>query len=224
MRRWLIVAGLAVATLVAGGAVAALVLAPTGDGTAEQLASGQQALESQQHNQPHSQQPSQPQVTPEQVPGTGVTAIGDSVMLAAATALKQRFPGMYVDAKESRQMSTAPGLIQTMLQQGDLGSVVLLGLGTNGPFDGSILTQIEQELGPSRILLLVNVHEPKPWQDQVNATLAAAVHPPRVCLVDWNAAITPHPELLWHDNIHARPSGAQLYTSLIASALPPQYR
>lgn len=190
--------------VVFAGAITAFVLAPSGDGAAQQLADGRQAVDTP---------------TTASGDGAGVTAIGDSVMLAAAPELKKRFPGMTVDAKESRQMSAAPGIIKDRLAHGDLGSVVIIGLGTNGSFADSVLADVEQEIGARRRLLLVNVHVPRPWQDQVNQTLAAAAHRPEVSVVDWNAAITPHPDLLWSDGIHAKPAGARLYTDLIAKAL-----
>lgn len=207
------VVAVAAAVMLAVSTVAALSLAPA-DGRAAQLAAGEQAAQPQVPRPPSSVG----------LPGDGVTAIGDSVMLAAVPELKRRLPGMVVDAKESRQMRSAPEIIQSLKQRGELGSVVVLGLGTNGPFNSSVLDSIEEELGPQRTLLLVTVHLPKTYQDQVNQTLEAAAHPPRVSIVDWNAAITPHPELLWSDDIHARPSGAGLYTDLIVNSLPAQYR
>ena len=48
------------------------------------------------------------------VPGGQVTAVGDSVMLASATALEAALPGVYIDAKIDRQMQTGLTLIRSL--------------------------------------------------------------------------------------------------------------
>ena len=67
---------------------------------------------------------------------------------------------------------------------------------------------------------MLNVHVPRPWQDLNNGILseAARTHP-NVRLVDWNAAATAHPEWLWDDGIHLRPSGAAAYRALVVATL-----
>ena len=50
-----------------------------------------------------------PSPTQRKVVGKQVTAIGDSVMLAGAMALRSVLPGIYIDAKVSRQMPGRPG-------------------------------------------------------------------------------------------------------------------
>src|SRR5690606_23135483 len=43
--------------------------------------------------------------------GDAITAIGDSVLLAAAPALQAAYPGIHIDAAVSRQMSSAPAVL-----------------------------------------------------------------------------------------------------------------
>ena len=66
------------------------------------------------------------------IPGSKVTAIGDSVMLAAAPQLQAALNGIYINAAISRQMSAGLGVVQGLAGTGLLRSVVVLGLGTNG--------------------------------------------------------------------------------------------
>lgn len=154
--------------------------------------------------------------------GQDVTAVGDSVMLAAAQALQQRLPGIEVEAKVGRQMDAAPALLQQLDQAGQLRRIVVVGLGTNGEFSRDTIEQVLRTTGPTRKVVLVNTHAPRTWQPNVNALLADTVraHPGTTVLADWDAAISRRPEALWGDDIHPRPSaGTESYADLVASAV-----
>ncbi|HZR11849.1 MAG TPA: hypothetical protein VFC33_01245 [Acidimicrobiia bacterium] len=146
----------------------------------------------------------------------GVFAIGDSVMLGAAPQLRAR--GITVDAVESRQWGTGTQILERMAAGGALPSVVVVHLGTNGPFSAAQFDATMRAIGPRKVVF-VNAHEPRSWEQAVNATLQAGVARwPNARLVDWNAASTPHPEWFWQDDIHLRPQGAQAYAALVAFA------
>jgi hypothetical protein len=151
--------------------------------------------------------------------GHDVTAIGDSVMLGAVTDLDNALPGATVNAVEGRQASSAFTLIDGLVNSGHLGADVVLHIGTNGTIDPQALDSVLTLMGSRRVTLL-NLHVPRPWQDLNNATLAAAARAhPNVRLLDWNTAASAHPEWLWDDGIHLRPSGAAAYRDLILDAL-----
>ena len=97
---------------------------------------------------------------------------------------------------------------------------VVVALGTNGVFQDSMLNEIRERIGPDRVLVLVTVHMPRPWQAPVNARLTnyAATHA-NTLLVNWNSTITPYPALLWPDATHPRLVGAQVYADLLAADL-----
>jgi peptidoglycan/LPS O-acetylase OafA/YrhL len=157
---------------------------------------------------------------PRHVPGTMVTAVGDSVMLAAAPELHSALPGIYINAQVSRQMSAGLQLIGHLARQGALRPVVLVGLGTNGTVTGSQVRQLLGDLGPHRWLVLVNTFVPRPWQNSDNEVLAsAASHDPHVVLVNWLGAIDHRTDLLYDDDVHPTPDGGQLYAHLVTAAL-----
>ncbi|HEX4789397.1 MAG TPA: acyltransferase family protein [Actinospica sp.] len=158
-----------------------------------------------------------PAGAPDPVLGGQISAIGDSVLLAGAEALADRLPGIVIDAKVGRQAGEAPDQLSVLAEEGRLRHFVIVALGTNGDFDDSLLDRIKAQIGPGRVLVLVTVHMPRSWQDPVNGRLAgyAAAHPGTV-LVDWNATITPHPDLLWQDATHPKPSGGEVYADLMA--------
>ena len=144
--------------------------------------------------------------------GRDVVAIGDSVMLAAAPALQAAMPGIYIDAQVSRQMSAGVEVVSQLAADGLLRPVVLVGLGTNGVISTAQIGQLRALIGPSRRLVLVNTYVPRPWQGEVNRTIAAAARRFRnVLMVNWQAAIAHRTSLLWDDEVHPRPPGGTLY-------------
>ncbi|MDX3354380.1 acyltransferase family protein [Streptomyces sp. ME01-24h] len=148
-----------------------------------------------------------------------VTAVGDSVMLAAAPALREEFPGIAIDAAVSRQLSAGPDAVRSVGEQRRLNQVLLIGLGTNGAGGRRHLEQIVREAG-QRTVVLVTVHGPLGWKDQVNTAIrqTAAAHP-NVVLADWDRAVQGKDDLLADDGIHPGPAGGRLYAKTVAQAL-----
>ena len=153
------------------------------------------------------------------VRGWQVTAIGDSVMLAAAAQLQAALPGVYIDAQVSRQMQTGLALVRRLAARGRLRRVVVVGLGTNGTVTSGQLRQLRAVLGPGRRLVLINTYEARPWEHEVNAAIAAARRYPDVVMADWHHAIEHRTGLLWPDGVHPRPAGARLYARVVAAAV-----
>ncbi len=154
------------------------------------------------------------------VPGSKVTAIGDSVMLAAAPQLQQALPGIYINAQVSRQMGAGLGLVRSLADSGVLRPVVVVGLGTNGTVTARQIRQLVAVIGPHRTLVLINIFVPQPWRSSDNQVLAAAARAHgNVVLANWFAAIEHHTSLLWGDGVHPRPAGAPLYARVVASAV-----
>jgi peptidoglycan/LPS O-acetylase OafA/YrhL len=150
-----------------------------------------------------------------------VTAIGDSVMLGAQRALVQ-FLGdrLQLDANVSRHMPEAIDVVRTLRAAGQLGDEVVLHLGTNGTVtDGQFEEMMQLLVGVKRVLV-VNAKVDRPWEQQVNETLAAGVqHYPNAVLFDWHAAGDAHPELFVADGVHLTGDGARYYALLITSKL-----
>jgi hypothetical protein len=223
------------ALVTAGGAVAALCVfavvtllhAPAApvSGLDKQLAAAQLAAKQPAAVEPAPNASPSPSASPSPTgppPGDQISALGDSVMLAASPALRHRLPGIRIDAKVSRAMQKGPGIISGWAHHGSLRPVVLLGLGTNGPFPADMLEGIIHQLGPDRTLYLVNVYLPtRPWGGEVNHTLTkvASAHT-NVHLIDWRSAAGAHQNLLWPDRIHPRPgAGADLYARTVVEAM-----
>ncbi len=161
-----------------------------------------------------------PSPTPTPVNGAEITAVGDSVMLASAGALLERFPGITVDAAVSRSMWAAPGIVGGLAQSGALRPYVVLALGTNGPVDEKPLREVLDIVGPDRSLVLVDAFAPRRWIPGVNSTLQAfaAAHA-NVVVADWSGAIAGRVDLLAGDHIHPGAAGGRVFAETIATSL-----
>ncbi|MEX1007607.1 MAG: hypothetical protein WD271_07145 [Acidimicrobiia bacterium] len=151
-----------------------------------------------------------------------VTAVGDSVMLGAADALAGAIgrDRTTLDAAESRQFSVGVEILQGYKDAGELGDEVVVQLGTNGAIDPDDFDRMMQLLKNVRRVVIVNAFVSRPWEDEVNETLADGVKRYKnAVLVDWHAAGGEHPEWFYDDGLHLRSDGAQAYAQLIASKL-----
>jgi peptidoglycan/LPS O-acetylase OafA/YrhL len=157
---------------------------------------------------------------PPRVSGGQVTAVGDSVMLAAASALEAAMPGAYIDAQVGRQVQAGLSVVQTLAAEGGLRPIVVVGLGTNGPISAGQIRELRGIIGPDRELVLVNTFGPQPWEHESNTALdTAARYDKHTELADWDRAIAGHPALLWPDGIHPDPAGARLYARVVLAAI-----
>src|SRR5215467_7535658 len=148
----------------------------------------------------HSRQPAASPASPgpEHVSGESVTAVGDSIMVASTPAMQAAVPGIYIDAVVGRQFGTGLQVIADLKARGLLRPIVVVGLGTNGPVTADQISQLFAEIGPDRRLILVNTFEARPWEHEVNSTLATAAGTHRgVMLADWYTTIEHRTALLW---------------------------
>jgi len=153
-------------------------------------------------------------------PGPDVSAIGDSVMLAAAPQMRAVLPGSFIDAQVSRQMSQGIEVARQLASSGALRPIVVVGLGTNGPVTMGQIRALRAIAGPRRALVLVTTFVPRPWQAEVNAVLTAAARQYRdVTLANWLATIRNRTGLLWGDGVHPRPAGGVAYARMMAAAV-----
>jgi peptidoglycan/LPS O-acetylase OafA/YrhL len=150
-----------------------------------------------------------------------ITAIGDSVMLGAANALQARLgDGLWLDAMQNRQFSAGVDTIRTLRDSGQLGSTVVVQLGTNGTVDPAAFDDMMQILSGARRVVIINAKVPRPWEDQVNSTLSdGAKRYKNAVLLDWHSIGGAHPEYFYDDAIHLRPEGATAYAEIVAAAL-----
>ena len=152
--------------------------------------------------------------------GQGVTAIGDSIMVDAAPYLQTSLPGISIDAQVGQQLYQVQQAVSQLKSEGAVGNRLILELGTNGPYSVAQLEDLLTSLGPMERIVLVNTHVPRPWQQEVNDTIASVAQSyPNATLVDWNTASANCAQCLYPDGVHLNPTGAKYYASLLVQAL-----
>jgi hypothetical protein len=149
-----------------------------------------------------------------------ITAVGDSVLLGARTALEDRFPHVVVDAAVSRQPVEIANRVRERIRVQRIGDVLVFQTGTNGPPDAEGLDDFLSSLHDLDAVVLMTVRSEVPWMDQSNAIIerAAGGHP-NVVVADWARASVGHPQYLYKDGTHLTPSGQRAYVQLIWTTL-----
>ncbi|MBV8160442.1 MAG: acetyltransferase [Acidimicrobiia bacterium] len=168
--------------------------------------------------------PTQPPASPQpSSPVIPVLAIGDSVMVGAAPALQARLGSSgYIDAHVGRQFDEGVRVAQSYRDHGQLGRAVVVHLGDNGAITPAQADALLAQLVGVPDVLLVNVRVTRPWQDEVNQTLADAVaRHPGVKLVDWFTVSGPHAEWFAGDHTHLTQAGSAAFADLIVGSIPP---
>ena len=145
-----------------------------------------------------------------------ILAVGDSVMLGAEQSLHDTIPGIFVDAKVSRQFWDATVVLQAYKDEGLLPGKIVIHMGTNGAFRDVQFEQLMSVIGPNRQVWFVNAHEPRPWEKDVNDRLLVDVRRyPNAHLIDWHLTSSTHPGWFVADGIHLTGPGARHYAELI---------
>jgi hypothetical protein len=155
-------------------------------------------------------------------PFTGsVYAIGDSVMIDDQQVLQACVPGIQVNAAVSRQWSDGETVMRTVMAGPSPPSVVVVGLGTNGPITAADFTSMMSILHGASHVVFVTVHVDRAWEDPNNAILVSGVarYPKVAVLADWQSLSAQHPEWFYSDGTHLPIDGpgAQALAALIAS-------
>ena len=160
-----------------------------------------------------------PLTAPPTATGFPLVALGDSVMLGAAEELQAR--GFQVDAMVSRQMKDFVPTMAALRDNGTFGSVVVIHLGTNGPFSQETLDAMLATVANVPVVVLLTGKADRGWIADNNARLEAvpATHP-NVTVVDWEAISAGcEGRCFYDDEIHLTQSGQDYYADMIGKVL-----
>jgi hypothetical protein len=146
-----------------------------------------------------------------------VTAVGDSVMLAAIDQLEAA--GMEVDAEVSRGVPAAVEVLRRIAERGQLGDRVLIHIGHNSMFTPDHVDEF-MALAGGRPVTFLTVKVPLAWEQPNNQVMrdATARHP-NLTVLEWEQLVAGRPELFWDDGVHLRPEGAAFYARFVLAAL-----
>ncbi len=156
---------------------------------------------------------------PDPVEGWQIFAVGDSVMLASAPELAAAFPDIWIDAAVSRGLGSGVSIAEDLVSRGELRSVLVVGLGTNGPIDDADLDALLR-VADGRRIVLVTAYADRWWVPEVNQQLRAFADAHRgVTVADWEATIPLVPGGLAGDEVHPNPIGGEAYAASVRAAL-----
>jgi hypothetical protein len=106
--------------------------------------------------------------------------------------------------------------------EGAIGNRLILERGTNGPYALAQLIGLLRSMGAMQRIILVNACVDRPWEQQVNQTIAAVAKSfPHVTVVDWYVLGNLHPTYFYPDDVHLNPVGATYCAGLLATAVAP---
>ncbi len=149
-----------------------------------------------------------------------VTALGESVLLAARRGLEAAIDGIEIDAAIGRQTKDAIAVARERRDKGQLADQVIVHVGNNGPITAGQFDDLMEALSGVEKVIVVNVRVPRPWEGPNNDVLAEGVkRTPNAVLADWNGTSASRPEVFADDGVHFAPNGMRLFVELIVSKL-----
>ena len=116
-------------------------------------------------------------------------ALGESVMLGALADLQAA--GLAVDALKGRQGPDMAALVESLRANNQLGSVIVIQIGTNGTVSDADFARIMAQLPPDRTptVVFLTVRTPRSWIAGNNDIIRALPgRYPNVRVLDWEAA------------------------------------
>lgn len=135
-----------------------------------------------------------------------ITAIGDSIILGPSEYLEENISNLSINAEKSRPLEVGADLIRNMENEGSLGDVVVMALGTNSVDDPyTSLKNIVEALPEGKRLILVTCYDgryPSPHSVSVAMEKIAQEYD-FISLMDWEKEALAHPEYYeGNDDVH----------------------
>lgn len=150
---------------------------------------------------------------------TGITFIGDSVMLSSADKIKIEFKNSIIDAKVNRQAWDLPKVLEDLKQKDNIKDVVVIHLGNNYKISKEKFKEYLYSLENKKIFL-INCSIPDSWEEQVNTTIKEiSEEMENVEVIDWYSLAKDRKEFFYKDATHPNEKGSKEYTDLLKNEL-----
>ena len=155
-----------------------------------------------------------------EVTGYEPLMIGDSVSIGLTDLFHEAYPGGLIDACGNRQIAMGQTVYDYYRDRGEVGSNVIIALGTNGSFDSEQLEALVADIGEDRTIWIITNRVPASWQRTTNQTIneVAAKHD-NVNVIDWEAYSSGHDDWVGGDGIHLTQDGRRAYMQMIQEAI-----
>ena len=149
-----------------------------------------------------------------------VTMIGDSVSVIASYYIEPYWSGLYLDALSNRQTDDLPAVYNSIKNDGLMGEILVIALGTNGDIDLEALETVYQDLN-GKPLLLVSIVLPYTQEENMRneALRTFAAEHENVWMVEWYDHAKGVAEYFLEDAIHPSGAGCEAFCQLITAKL-----
>ena len=155
--------------------------------------------------------------------GREVVAVGDSILASVKPLLEFAIPGIYIDAKKSRQFKAGYQILKAMSFGGMIKSYTIVELGSNGAISPSELEDLIKDLSAKNtVIIFIKPYVPDNWQAQNSKLLYDTVekYKENTFLVDWEEISKKYDDdVLMPDKVHLNQYGKHIYTAVIINAI-----
>lgn len=148
--------------------------------------------------------------------------IGDSVSIGLTDVFHQAYTGGLIDACGNRQIAMGQKVYDYYRDRKEVGSNVIIALGTNGSFTADELKNFVADIGSKRTIWIVTNRVPASWHRTTNQTIrdVAAKHK-NIRIIDWEAYSANHDDWIGGDGVHLTYEGRKAYMQMIVDAIGP---
>lgn len=145
--------------------------------------------------------------------------IGDSLAINIGEEMTNRFNGITVDGKVSRQAYEAVDLLGNYENYNTKNSAIIYVLGTNGVLTEENIKNLIEPFQNADIYF-VNVKVPRVWETNNNKLLENSKEKySNITVIDWYSLAKDHPEYFSNDNVHLKENGVIAMVDLIQDNL-----
>ncbi len=155
---------------------------------------------------------------PKAVDSSKVTIIGDFILEGAQDHILETMPEIYIDSNQNRQVYDGSYVAKDLIEAGNLRDVVVIELGTNGPFDQETGQEMIDAIGKNRRIYWINIYASnRDYEKDVNDTIQKLADAnDNVNIIDWNKAVQEKPEYV-HDGFYLSEEGLEALAKLIST-------
>ena len=151
-----------------------------------------------------------------------VLLIGDSVSVRAIPYFEDLFPDGHIDSLVNRNIWEAPDIYAWYRDEGLVGDVVVISLGTNNFVVDEQIDDLMDEIGSEKHVWFITCRSTEDFVGDTNYTLwDAAERYGNVSIIDWWGLSEDHPEYFDGDGTHLTEEAAEIYAQMIYDAVSP---
>lgn len=147
-----------------------------------------------------------------------VIGIGDSIMLDPIDTLYEEFPNGYFDAKISRSTCAGADVLNDILNKGITADLYVFNLGTNGYPNDTCKNKIMKYISDDTPVFWLNTTHPD-YDNNNEELIKYANSHNNIHILDWENYIKEHPDYLYSDYTHLRPSAIKPYVEFIKNCI-----